>query len=321
MMKIENDLLKQIAEDIGINVPYIKGQKIQVRNCWHFSTDGRAVDVMFYDDEDFRSGMKRVFVVLQNYKVVVLSFCLMDNHIHFVLYGTYDECNRFIHEYIRRTSMAIQKRHGDSKKLLGLPISHQKISDDSYLKIVICYVIKNPPVAGIPFNAYDYPWSSGALYFRKQGYWTSPQWIYSGNLDTKSGDALERRKYLKSRFHRLDGVLNIDDMVYPGEYVAFELVESLFRTHKSFNYFMSKTKEEDVESRGGILSHLSVPRKEMRQHKNEVCKELFGISSTKNLDMRRRMILAKTLKSRYYCSSKQIADLCGLVYEEVKHLL
>ena len=43
----------------------------------------------------------------------------------------------------------------------------------------------------------------------------------------------------------------IDGLVFPGEYVAYEVVERLFKTCKSFNYFFCKTKEEDVDARGG----------------------------------------------------------------------
>ena len=40
MMEISQDLLKQIVSDLGLDVPFSKGRKIIVRNCWHFSTDG-----------------------------------------------------------------------------------------------------------------------------------------------------------------------------------------------------------------------------------------------------------------------------------------
>ena len=46
-MKLDRKLLAQIESDLGLNVPFVKGQKIKVKNCWHFSTDGNAVDAMF----------------------------------------------------------------------------------------------------------------------------------------------------------------------------------------------------------------------------------------------------------------------------------
>ena len=118
-----------------------------------------------------------------------------------------------------------------------------------------------------------------------------------------------------------DSVKMIGPLVFPGEYVAFELVERIFKTCKGFNYFMCFSKESDVDSRGGAISRLSIPMQEMRQHKNEVCRELFGTTSVKGLDTRQRIRLAKALKSRYNSSVKQITRLTGLVYEEVKDLI
>lgn len=107
-------------------------------------------------------------------------------------------------------------------------------------------------------------------------------------------------------------------LVFPGEYVAYELVEKIYKTCKSFTYFFCITKEDDVEARGGKLSLLSIPMQEMRQHKTEVCKELFGVKTVMSLSVPQRIKLARTLRTRYNSSLKQIVRLCGLVYEQVK---
>ena len=130
-----------------------------------------------------------------------------------------------------------------------------------------------------------------------------------------------RKKALKTRNAELEDALLIDGMVFPGEYVAYKLVEKLFKTVRSFHYFMCITKDSDIESRGGTISHLTLPIQEMRQHKKEVCRQLFGREDSHSLDTGQRLRLARTLKSRYNSSSKQIARVCGLKYSEVKELL
>ena len=132
---------------------------------------------------------------------------------------------------------------------------------------------------------------------------------------------LELIKILKVRTVPAGDVRIIDGMVFPGEYVAYELVERLFKTRKSFIYFFCKTREEDVDARGGTISQLSIPMQEMRQHKNETCRELFGVDSIRTLSTEQRLRLAKVLKSRYNSSLKQIIRLSGLVYNEAKDLL
>ena len=314
---------EQLVTDLGLNRPFVKGQTIPINNCWHFSTDGNTIDCLFYDDGDFIAGMNRIYITVRGYNVIILAFSLMDTHVHFVLYGEFDECNHFMHEYVRRTSISIAKKHGENNKLDGVPVDYQRVDNDYYLKTVICYTVKNAPVAGVPFNALDYPWSSGPLYFKKAGYWSSPSWqgkennlSYSGIMGTKT-----LRKVLKTRDLPEKNLRMAGSLIFPGEYVAYELVERLFKTTKSFNYFLCRTKEEEVDSKGGTISHLSVPMQEMRQHKNELCLELFNTASIKTLNTSQRLILARTLRSRFNSSIKQIARLCGLVYNEVKDIL
>ena len=319
-MKNNQELLGQITSDLGLDRPFVKGQKIIIRDCWHFSTDGNAVDAMFYDEDDFIVGMNRIYTTVRCYRVIILAFSLMDTHIHFVLYGKFDDCNRFIHDYVRRTSWYMSFSRGEKHKFDNVPINCQTVSDDYYLKVVICYVIKNAPVGGISYNALDYPWSSGPLYFRRPGLWSSPHWSDNlGNLAGTDGIGVgQLRQILKTRILPDENVPMAGPIVFPGFYTAFKIVEKLFKSCKSFNYFMCVSKEDDVDSRGGTISHLTVPMQEMRQHKSEVCQELYGVSNVKTLNMQQRLKLARTLRSRYNSSLKQIIRLCGLVYDEVK---
>lgn len=323
MMKINPKLLAEIISDLGLNVQFVKGENKPVRNCWHFSTDGNAINAIFYDEDDFIAGMNRIYVTLLAYRVVILAFTLMDTHVHFILYGDFDECNRFMHDYIRRTSWYISTQHGESHKLGNVPINHQEVDTDSYLKTVICYTLKNAPVGGIAFNALNYPWSSGSLYFQRSGYWSSPEWMdASKQIDnSRSMTVKENQKALRTRYPQALDAPMIGDIVFPGEYVAYEIVERLFKTCKSFNFFMCRSREADVDSRGGTISHLSIPIQEMRQHKNDLCREMFDTVSIKGLDTRQRLTLAKALRSRYNSSVKQITRLCGLVYDEVKGMI
>ena len=320
-MRLDEVVLAQIVSNLGLDKPFIRGQAIMVKKCWHFSTDGNAVDQIFYDEKDFIAGMNRVYVVVKEYKVIILAFSLMDTHIHFVLYGEFDECNRFIHDYVSRTSRYIALTHGDNKKLDGVPIHYQAVDTDVYLKTVICYTVKNAPVGGISFMGWDYPWSSGPLYFRRPYLWSSPFWTTENASNTLVDKHIRQRQILKTRKRQEVPVQMIGDLVFPGEYVAYEIVERLFKTCKSFNFFMCVSREDDVDSRGGVISHLSIPMQEMRQHKNEVCKELFGVTSVKSLSTVQRLRLARTLRSRYNSSIKQIVRLSGLVYAEVKDRL
>ena len=309
----------EVYTDLGLGSIAARGQQIPVRNCWHFYSYGDSVDVIFHDEADFRAGMNRINSVLQGYDIKILAFVLMDTHFHFVLYGEFDSCNQFVHEYVRRTSMYLTRRYSDRKTLKGLQISHQVIEDDRYLRTAICYVIKNPYNAGLPYNPWDYPWSSGSLYFRHPGFWTSPRWMSGSDMCLVNRD--DKRLHIKSHNISQDDIPLIDGLVEPKLYVSVDIVEKVFRTHRSYNYFLNITKYVDVESVGGFVSHLTIPLIELRSLRKQLSEELFGNPNLRELDMGQRIRLAKMLKARYKSSPKQIAKACGLVYDEVREML
>jgi len=314
-MKIKACLIEQIESDLQLNAPFVKGVSLPVRNCWHFSTDGNSVDTIFYDDSDFKDGMNRIYLISRKYKIVILSFVLMDNHIHFVLYGEFDECNKFVHEYVRITSQYISEKHNEFNKLSQVSVNYQVVDTDLYLRTVICYVIKNPVAAGLPYYPWTYPWSCGFLYFSDEEAILRQK--NAGNITVLSGTQ-EKRHILKTRENVVGDIMLTDGVIFQDEYVAYDLVKRIYRTPRSLMYFIGKWHDEEVESRGGLLSHLSMPLQELRRHKREFCRQLFGKESVKYLNMTQRLYLARTLKRNYNSSPKQIVKVCGLKYGEVK---
>lgn len=317
-MIIPSETLKRMESDLGLNRPYVKGQVIEVKNCWHFCTEGERIDMMFIGKADFVHGMNSVYIVLRKYNVIIIAFVLMDTHVHFVLYGDFDECNGFMRDYIRRLSRHFSLMHKEKHKFDDLPVSYQPVDTDTYLKTVICYVVKNPTEGGIPFMGWNYPWSSGPLYFVPEHSWTAPSWV---TLSAKELTGRYQKALLNTRSANKTSLRVMDDMIFPGEYVAVEIVQRIFKTCKSYNYFMCRTREDDVDSRGGTISNLSIPIQELRQCRNEMCMEMFGRTAMNSLKTQQRIALARAMRRKYNSSPKQIAKACGLVFDEVKDLI
>ena len=71
MKEIDEKLMKQMELDLSVNAPFMKGHPNPVRNCWHFYTDGNAIDRLFDDREDFKDGMNRVYTVGRKYRLFI----------------------------------------------------------------------------------------------------------------------------------------------------------------------------------------------------------------------------------------------------------
>ena len=340
-MRLSEELRHRVREDLGLLAPFSRGQDITIRNCWHFSTDGNFSSVLFQDETDFIDGMNRVCIVSMKHKVVILAFVLMDNHLHFILHGDLTECIIFMQDYIRRTSVAFHQRHGVSHIFKGVPVNHQAVTTDRYLKTAICYVFKNPPCAGTRFMGWNYHWGSGGMYFRMDERWSSSKRIQHGSgpgsgpneydeASPRSEPAVanstsdmsknQRKRYFKTNAAIPDGLALHEGIVLPYEYVAVDIVEELFRSTRSFNYFMCITKEDEIEKKGGYISRLSIPDNELRQCRDELLKERFG-KGIRMLGTDERLLLGKLLKRKYNCSTKQISRMVSLAYSQIKDLL
>ena len=81
----------------------------------------RTTEVLFRERLDFVDAMNRIYFLSRKYRIVILAFCLMDNHIHLIIYGLFEECNRFVHELVRQISSAIARRHGLRHELQTIP--------------------------------------------------------------------------------------------------------------------------------------------------------------------------------------------------------
>ena len=328
-MIITPALMEQLRLDLSIGHPFIKGQSRPVRNCWHFSSDGNYAFFLFETEADFKAAMNRLARLALRSRVVILAFCLMDNHVHFVLYGELQDCEAFTREFLNLTAHYNSRRRSIGKGAT-IPVSHQRIGDEEYLLNAICYDLRNPPVNGLKYTFFDYPWSSGPLYFRSSGTWTAPLWTFvdkdcpgpiakylnvcrAGELGPKA-----LKKMLGSEQTVPDDWLICNGMVTPSSYIPVSTVEALFRSHRAFNFFVGRNKEKEMEEIMGTWTSLNLQDAEMRRHRDEEIAALYGSTSIRNLNMPQRIEVGRNLRKKYMTSVKQIARTVCIPLEEAE---
>lgn len=100
------------------------------------------------------------------FNVSVLAFCLMDNHVHFITEGRYEECSAFINEYKRRCSQRLRSKYSEVQALHDLKVSIHHIDSEEYLLSSVAYVLRNPFSTGSKCLPFHYEWCSAGLYSR-----------------------------------------------------------------------------------------------------------------------------------------------------------
>ena len=266
-----------------------------MENHWHICTDGLEKNVIFKSDTDYIYGMNSIPVCAAGNQVTILAFCLMSNHVHFIVHGEEDNCRKFITQYKKRLTALTN--------LSSTDVCIKHINDDDYLMKAIGYVLRNPVSAGIRLMPYHYDWSSASLYFKKPD---------SGRLGKKIGTLSYRskRELLHSQTTLLDEyILTEKGLILPECYVDFEYVENLFRSPARLMYAMSRNENMEMELSGDILHKTKYSDEELSGTIKELCEETFQKSSADLLSIENRYRLAKILHKRYRLSRKQLARL------------
>ena len=293
------------------------------KGYYHICSDGNCADVLFKNEDDFKAAMNRVAVCALRFNVLILAFVLMDNHFHFVILATEDNCIRFINEFKRLTGKYVADTYGEVSSLLRLPVKVIPVADDEYLKTLIAYVIKNPTKARLDMF-YNYPWGSGCLLFRRslrekdqaengsEGRNVRRLW----DLGVK-----EVRAICRTRASLPRGWLIKDGMILPENYVAVDEVERLFRTTRAYMHFLSRNADAEMEKPLEEWNVINLSDTELRAERKRLSRQHFGGKSLQEMSVPERLKMARLLRNKYLCSRKQLARIVQLSYEAICHNL
>ena len=138
-----------------------------VQSVWLVTTAHLENRLWFLDNEDYRVGMNLVAITSSQLPVRVLSFCLMSNHVHFVLKGRREDAEGFISKLKQTYSRYYQRKYG-VKELLRrnkTDIRLIPVQQEAREK-AMAYVHMNCVAANICASSSDYPWGSGACPFQ-----------------------------------------------------------------------------------------------------------------------------------------------------------
>lgn len=288
------------------------------KGFYHLFSDGFRTDVLFEDKRAFADGMNMVALTMLKSEVDGLVFTLMDNHSHFVLHGSLEECLKFRDQFIHKFGIWYSNRYS-GKVLESMVFDIKEIDDERYLLNSIIYVLRNGIAAGFGFCAEDYPWSSGGLYFRMP---EKLEEVTAGWKKVSDLSVRERRKMFHSHAEiPSDWKITPEGFLWPGNYINYKMVEKLFRTPKSFAFFMGQVKEEEINRSLGIVNSVAIPDMELRAKAIEHSFRKFRTSNLRRLSVPERLALAKDLRKAYQCSAKQIARIVHLDPKYIKEFL
>lgn len=285
-------------------------------HLYHVCTDGLSRSVMFRDDTDYIFGMNDIPLCSCESGIKIYCFCLMSNHVHFILNGNEAECLAFIRKYKRLRSFRMRNRYGQSMYSgNSAHISLKRLDDIEYQLNAMAYVMRNPLAAGIRLLPWQYPWGSAALYFSHKAYMAGYRKL--SELDRVSIiSTLKTRMFLPGNY-----LIRDDGLIWPGSYVDYPSVENLFGSPRKFLYYLSRNQDMENEIADGVIARSRYSDYELSVSAESLCLTKFGKSKPCDLDIERRYLLARELRRRYGVSAKQIARVIGLDAGILKSIL
>ena len=284
------------------------------KDYWLVTTEHLKEGLWFRDDDDYKVGMNYVAVLSFMLGITVLSFSLMSNHVHFVLYCTEAESRQFIDAFKKLCSRYLSRKYGIKEPLRRNKVDIQRISpDDESFHWAVAYVEMNPVAANICLHPSAYRWGTGGTFFRA----TPPRAVKLGTLSLNAA----RRMLHSKQVLPADWLVGEDGYILPESYVPVSLVESLFRTPKRMNFFLqnsSKAKRRrefqgnDLPSFRDQVLYAAIP---------DLCQSLFGRNDASGLDDVQRQELVRQLRRRFSADIHQIVRVTSLPMEVVSRFL
>ncbi len=283
---------------------------------YHVCTRGLEKDLWFWDKEDYVHGMNSIPVCAIVAEVTVYCFCLMSNHVHFVLKGSRENSILFLREYKRLRSRQMALKYKGEHSIDGSQISISHVDDMNYLQTVVAYVMRNPMAAGMKVIPTEYPWSSSNLYFAGRS--------FADSGFKRLGDlSISRKRLLFKTKMQLPDDYQVDEngIIFPGSYVDFRAVERIFGYPQKLLYCLSSTKDIEAELMTGILTKANYNDSELRVSLDVISEEKFHGRKYSMLKIEDRYRAARELKKRYGIGLKQLARITSLDVETLKTLV
>jgi len=287
---------------------------------YHSCSKGLKLETLFASDTEFIAGMNRIALCMllcqkEGRQVYVIAFCLLSNHVHFILHGTEDDCKYFMEKYRRLTAIWIAN-HRDEKLHEKIEIGEWRIPNKDKLQEKIVYVLRNAMDAGNGLVPQGYRWCSANLLFCDNSF-TISKFKKISDLGSREYSRIFNTK------EQLPGtwLISSDGLIWPGCYTNYKDAEKKFGDPRRLITVMSKYNVIKEGAREELQDFVSVPDGDIRDRAKEIMQTLFNKEFISRCSFDERIMMAKILKDEYKCNYKQLARVLRLKEEDLRGLV
>jgi len=182
----------------------------------HITQRAAGRELLFIKDSDYLVMLKLIKEVVLNYALEIYAFCLMPNHVHFLL--SPKESNLFgaMRALFSRYAKYFNRKYERKGHLFGGPYRQSVCFDDSYLLAASLYIHLYPAKSGLVPAPLKYRWSSIKFYRGDNApmSFIDPRFILASisedNVESKKQYSLLLKKGMKLK---TDNVMENEDAI------------------------------------------------------------------------------------------------------------
>lgn len=273
---------------------------------WHLYTDGTKMENIFCSREDMISVMTAVAVERTvSEDVMIITFEIMKNHLHFIMAGERDVCLSFFARFKRR----LMRIFSSTDKVIDwsnfqasiLPIDNLKS-----LRNEIIYVNRNAFVADPDYTPYSYPWGGGCAYFNEL-----MQHLPVCSIEEFS--VSKQRELTRCRdVSKLGRLKYVGDTPYIPSFCRIDIGEMMFRDARSYFHSLTRNAEAFSQIAARLKDVIFLTDDELFSVAVKCAETMFSESRLTMLRPEQKIQLAKELHFKYNASNQQLRRLLKL---------
>lgn len=131
---------------------------------YHIVLRGINKQEIFHDSHDYLQFLKIIKTVHADSGFQIISFCLMNNHVHLSLLEETADISLVMKRIGVSYAVYYNRKYARIGHLFQDRFRSERVEDERYLLTVTRYIHRNPVKAGIVERAEDYEWSSARTY-------------------------------------------------------------------------------------------------------------------------------------------------------------